>query len=189
MRHQAAGEAPRPDHLPRQGHHPRPGPGLAAQLDAGDHRMSQGVASSTVSKRSGPRRSDTRSRSIATARCPAVRLTGRLLAALRGPIPIFGWNGPHEELIEAMPPASGGPGPRNAGLTAQVVLWSWKRWDRHGLRLIGGLHAAQRGRPISRRFVDPERALGCADRRSRRRSASPTSAPTSSSSCGRRATT
>jgi Uma2 family endonuclease len=28
--------------------------------------------------------------------------------------------------IEAMPPASGGTGARNAGLTAQVVLWSWK---------------------------------------------------------------
>ncbi len=29
-------------------------------------------------------------------------------------------------VIEAMPPAFGGTGARNAGLTAQVVVWSWK---------------------------------------------------------------
>ena len=32
------------DHLPRQGHHPRPGPGLAAAVDAGDHGLSSRIA-------------------------------------------------------------------------------------------------------------------------------------------------
>ena len=87
---------PRRDHLPRQGHHPRPGPGLAAQLDAGDHGMSQRVESQPRrGGRSGDRREHGRARRC--RRASALFVSPEGFWRLCRPIPSCGWNGPRTE--------------------------------------------------------------------------------------------
>src|SRR5262249_17515982 len=105
--------------------HPRPGPGLAAQLDAGDHCMSRGVESQPQMRGKARRSAGS---TVALALPSDVRLfvSPDGFWRLSQPNPELRLERTARGVIEAMPPALGETGARNAGLTAQVVLWSWK---------------------------------------------------------------
>ena len=160
------------DHLPRQGDHPRPRPGLAAPVDAGDHGMSRAGARGRANKTD---RSPSSGDGIRAGRCRpgAPRLRSARSGGSARPDPDLRLERDADGVLDR----HAAPQPRDAVSATTVTAVSLvtgtsdEAWDR--VRLLDGFtlpNAAIRG---PGRLLDDPSTLGWPARRRARRRFSP----------------